>query len=371
MNSEPDSKLPERTSSKPASEDALLHHGIREASEADLWDLDEEAENAVESTSPMPRLPEPKRADRAIIRHGLGGTAKLEKSKSSPTSSDVRLNVRSKAVEIKSEPSAGAERRLEEEFEELDDWEDVPVPEKASEVKPEEALEVPAPASRPSGVEALLEDVEVVAAVSPEPENTHREEAVASDESGVTRSVRQPLRAMEKIGLAALAVILLALAGVAYYWSIHQLPQDGHERGMVEFPQQGKLITLSGADSYWREPVLQGDDADRVRRGTSLIPVVELEVSGGAGALRIWFRDHDKQVVGDPVTRRVDGPGKLVVAATAGFDDVGMHAAYRTGQLDSWTVEVFEASSEDVAGKEFVRLFEMKLSSNLRKDVPR
>ena len=54
------------------------------------------------------------------------------------------------------------------------------------------------------------------------------------------------------------------------------------------------------------------------------------------------------------------------LAATAGFEDIGMHAAYRTGQSKSWSVEVREAPSEDSPVQDFKKLFEMSISTDRR-----
>ena len=56
----------------------------------------------------------------------------------------------------------------------------------------------------------------------------------------------------------------------------------------------------------------------------------------------------------------------LVIPATAGFDDIGMHAAYRTGGTKPWTVEIYEAPSENASGKEFTKLFETHISTDRR-----
>jgi hypothetical protein len=53
----------------------------------------------------------------------------------------------------------------------------------------------------------------------------------------------------------------------------------------------------------------------------------------------------------------------LQVASTAGFDDVGMHAAYRTGQTQAWSIEVREASSVTAANEEFKKLIEIPIST--------
>ena len=56
----------------------------------------------------------------------------------------------------------------------------------------------------------------------------------------------------------------------------------------------------------------------------------------------------------------------LQIAATAGFEDLGMHAAYRTGQSKPWTIEVLEAPSESAANAEFKKLFEINISTDRR-----
>ena len=63
---------------------------------------------------------------------------------------------------------------------------------------------------------------------------------------------------------------------------------------------------------------------------------------------------------------RVSGGAPIQFAATDGFNDPGMHAAYRTGQAKPWTIEVFEAPSEDSAAGEFKKLFEMNIASDRR-----
>jgi post-segregation antitoxin (ccd killing protein) len=54
------------------------------------------------------------------------------------------------------------------------------------------------------------------------------------------------------------------------------------------------------------------------------------------------------------------------VAATSGFEDVGMHAAYRTGQSRLWTIEVLEAQAETSPNADFIKLFEIEVSTDRR-----
>ena len=80
----------------------------------------------------------------------------------------------------------------------------------------------------------------------------------------------------------------------------------------------------------------------------------------------MFFRDQDGLVTGDAVTRAIQPGVPLQIAATAGFEDVGMHAAYRTGQSKPWTIEVLEAPSATSANAEFKKLFEINISTDRR-----
>ena len=111
---------------------------------------------------------------------------------------------------------------------------------------------------------------------------------------------------------------------------------------------------------------MEGPDQDTFRRGTELLPVLEISLAGGPAGIRVLFRNDERAVVGDAVTRTVRGSGTLKIPATAGFDDIGMHAAYRTGESKPWTIEVFEAASENAPSREFTKLFEMNISTDRR-----
>ncbi len=78
------------------------------------------------------------------------------------------------------------------------------------------------------------------------------------------------------------------------------------------------------------------------------------------------FLDGEGQMVGDVVTRAVQVDVPMEIAATAGFEDIGMHAAYRTGQGKPWVVQIFEAATPNSPSQDFKRLIEMKISYSRR-----
>ncbi|MEI8038292.1 MAG: hypothetical protein WCJ14_07860, partial [Verrucomicrobiota bacterium] len=174
------------------------------------------------------------------------------------------------------------------------------------------------------------------------------------------------LSAVERIGLIGLLALLLVGGGAMLVFSLTRLPSEPKRAKVNDFPIQGARLTITSAKSYWRAPKLAGPAPDMVRRGTELLPVLEIQVSGGPAAVRVLFRNAERAVVGDAVTRPVSGGGTLQIPATAGFDDLGMHAAYRTGESKPWTIEVLEAASEDTAGQEFKKLFELNISTDRR-----
>lgn len=169
---------------------------------------------------------------------------------------------------------------------------------------------------------------------------------------------------MEKLGLAAFLVILLG--GICFFFlnSFSQLPATQKILSPSDLPIRGQKISADKIRSYWREP--DPGKGETARRGTILIPVVELDVSGSPGAIRVFFRNSEKATVGDAVTRTVNGKSTLTIPATAGFDDAGLFAAYRTGETEAWTIEVFEGASENAAGSTFKKLFEMPISTQRR-----
>jgi len=168
------------------------------------------------------------------------------------------------------------------------------------------------------------------------------------------------------LGMGALIVALLAIFAGFLMFSATRLPMESLDSRKVKFPIGGKLLTVRAANTYWRDVVQSGPEADVVRRGTRMLPVLELSCSGGPGVLRVLFRDENGDSVGDVITRQVTTAGKIIFAATAGFDEIGMHAAYRTGESKPWKVEVYEGGGENVSKESFVKLFEMDISAERR-----
>ena len=259
-----------------------------------------------------------------------------------------------------------------ENFNDLDQWEEPEtLPELPTKPTSASALVVPNNFKEISTLqaEAAAEDVAPEPAVRVPVSGNDRDEFSGKSVQTASASTL-PLRpvlnlnSIERLGLGVLAVLLLALGSIFYFNTIRRIPSGTSLVESGDFPIKGKNMEVTSAETYWREPVTTGVDADTVQRDILLIPVAEFATSGGPAAIRIFFRDSNGILVGDAVSRTVQGEQKFKVSATSGFDDMAKHAAYRTGQVEPWTLEVLEGPSESAPTTEFKRLFEMNLASD-------
>ena len=315
----------------------------KDTTEQDLWafdDIDPLAEEIPESPPKAIELkiPVPRETERIKVRQ-LTDSAP---TKSAAYPDSIKVNVGKSAPKIQV-PMTSGQSKPGSEFDDLDHWDelDAALP----------VLETPA-------------EIEIPAAVAPTapPAEDEFSPPVRDPAAPVSVRPRLNLSAVERLGLVALTVLLLVGAAMAYFSTISRLPTDSGRVKANDFPIRGSHLTILSADSFWRAPKA----ADTARRGTQLVPVVELRSSGGPAAIRVFFRNSDGDVIGDAVTRFLQAGARLEVAATAGFDDVGMHAAYRTGANKAWTIEVLEAATENAPGPEFRKLFEMNISTDRR-----
>lgn len=233
---------------------------------------------------------------------------------------------------------------------------------------------VPAPGMKSEEIPAVPATEAGVKTAGEEPQADSRE----WDETGVGKAdakTPKPLPAipsiasLSKIEKIAISGLFAALALGATLTLIHfynRVPTRPLVAEEIDFPVSGKIIQIKAASTYWREPVTTGENADVVRRGAQLIPVVKLSFSSKPGAIRVFFRNEDGLVVGDGITRTVKGDSEVAVAATAGFDDVGMHTAYRTGDGKRWVVQVFEGPDATASREKFRKVLETEISTVIR-----
>ncbi len=283
------------------------------------------------------------------------GQARAVKSMSYKES--VIVNV---SMERPKTPAAGLSglAKAEPDFDDLDHWDEQ---DETSQVRKISTLGKlpPVATSRPTPVE--LPPLQASAG-----ESNQYEPEIQPDVPSDSWHPHLALSKVEWISLVALVAMLLIGGGLIYLATISRLPQGADLAKANDFPIQGKHVTIATAQSYWRAPVNSGAAADTFRPGTLLLPVARLTIHGGPAAVRVFFRTGDGTLIGDTVTRAVRTGETLEIAATGGFEEAGAYAAYRTGQSKPWVIEVHEAPSGNVAGLQFVKLFEMMISSDRR-----
>ena len=143
---------------------------------------------------------------------------------------------------------------------------------------------------------------------------------------------------------------------VAVHSVQHALRAEGGEAFIEEHAGAAELRVV---------PITEGEHADVCRRGTLLLPVIEMAVSEGSSTIRVFFKNDEGVTVGDPIIRKI-GNGTVKIAGTAGIEDPGIFAAYRTGNDTRWTVAVYEIPSGDIAKGEGRKLFEMEIPAERR-----
>lgn len=342
--------------------------GNRRGLEESLWDLDDESEIISDSsegkvTLPPAKLPERRQAPRNKVTFS-------DAVQTNVTAKNVREGVHrlspEKSKPQKSKPDLLHSRsgRLEKEFNELDSWES----DDSLASGLDEADAVPVVSNEVRLVPPPLEPRVDSAEESPQVENEpslgiELPDAEAVDEDA-GKGLKISIKPVEWLGLGLLLILLLLTGFFALRWMIGDYSKATVGGTYKEFPVNGARVVLVGGDFYWRAPVLEGENRDTVRRGTRLIPVVELKVKGGPAAIRLRFKDDEGTYIGDPLTVSVSGEVTEEFAGTAGFEDIGMHAAYRIGETDPWTVEVFEAESVNSRGEDFSLIHEFELSAD-------
>ncbi|WAC20708.1 hypothetical protein OVA24_04850 [Luteolibacter sp. SL250] len=319
---------------------------VEDALEKDLWDLDEPAPDAAAEEEEAAPEPGKNQEGRTILPITPRSTRRdLVFKQSPPKKKPLATPDESEGAGAAEEETKGApptSAAPDEAFGDLDDSPD---------------------GDAESGKEVTRMDEEDTEDPSA-PEEAAGSSAPAEPVSTAVKELTKGLSKVERLGLVGF--LALVVGGLLFFlaYSVNKIPENQKPLTPGDLPIPGKIISADKISSYWREPDISGGET--VRRGTLLLPVVELGVSGGPGAVRVLFRDSDGAIVGDGVTRPVRGDGTVTIAATAGFDDQGMFAAYRTGETKPWKIEVFEGTSESAPGSDFKKLFEIPISTQRR-----
>lgn len=332
--------------------------------ESDLWAFEEPAPSEGERpvvlpVSPAAGIPAPRDVDKTKARQMKDSSPPIKEA----GHERIQINVSKSRVKSQTSGTLSGHSKPGSEFDDLEQW-DEPAAGLAGDEIPREIE--PASVAPSAPAEPAVAKIAAPPVAAPEDELDEFSPVVRENTTPVSLRPRLGLSKVERAGMVALLVILLIAAGVIFFHAIHRLPTESARLKANDFPVKGSHATILAAESYWRAPIMEGENVETFRRGTLLLPVVKLKASGGPAAIRVFFRNSDGQAIGDAVTRTIHAGTPLQVAATAGFEDVGMHAAYRTGQSKPWTIQVYEAASENSPVQDFKMLFELDVSTDRR-----
>ncbi len=322
----------------------------------DLWafdDLEPADENAPAAPEPAePGVLAPRPIDNLKVRQLKENAT----PKSTGNQDSIKTNVSKARPKTQASGPAQGASKPGKDFDDLDNWDDnEPAP---VVVIPEKMPEPPKPSA------PVFEKISPVPAPSAAPQTNDADEfapVVPANAKPISLRPHLSLSKVERIGLVALLVLLL-IGGLGLVVSLNRLPSEADRAKANDFPIKGQHIQIAAAETYWRVP----KTSDTVRRGTAFIPVVRLTTGEGGAAIRVFFRNPEKESIGDAVTRSVQGGQTLEISATAGFEDDGMFAAYRTGQSKPWIIDVYEAPSVNSANNAYKKLFEMNVAPDLK-----
>lgn len=171
-----------------------------------------------------------------------------------------------------------------------------------------------------------------------------------------TKREDKPTTMVEKTFIGVLLASLLGVAiwGVAAY--LDTAPNGELTEYKEDFPIQGESVTVENIETWWREPVRDGEDADiGVVVEARLIPCASIKISDSSTTnLQVSFRDGENKLIGDIINLSVrDGQfeknnsNEISVNATAGFNNPTTINPYINRDIEPWTLAIVEGGTSD------------------------
>ncbi|MDF1710954.1 MAG: hypothetical protein P1U90_01875 [Akkermansiaceae bacterium] len=171
-----------------------------------------------------------------------------------------------------------------------------------------------------------------------------------------TKREDKPTTMVEKTFIGVLLASLLGVAiwGVAAY--LDTAPNGELTEYKEDFPIQSESVTVENIETWWREPVRDGEDADiGVVVEARLIPCASIKISDSSTTnLQVSFRDGENKLIGDIINLSVrDGQfeknnsNEISVNATAGFNNPTTINPYINRDIEPWTLAIVESGTSD------------------------
>ncbi len=167
-----------------------------------------------------------------------------------------------------------------------------------------------------------------------------------------------PTTMIEKISLVILLGCIIGALGWGISIFLSEAPQGEVVPFKDDFPAKGENITISSVETWWKKPIRKGENADvGIVLDANLVPCAKITLSdGGSSALRVSFRNGDKELIGDTINLTVtdgkfarSGSNTVEIYSTSGFYNASKIHAYTNGDIDPWSIIISEDGNEDGA----------------------
>jgi hypothetical protein len=231
-------------------------------------------------------------------------------------------------------------------------------------LEPNEAKETnepePQPPAQAAPLEEILSELDDDPPTPPVP-SQKPEPAAQSETTNTPRRYRvkgtsqeaMPTTRNEKLIIGALLASLVCLILWGIYTYLNAAPNGKLAEYKEDFPIQGDSVTIESVETWWREPVRNGDEPDvGVVVEARLIPCASIKISeGGSSILQVSFRDGEEQLIGDILNLPISN-GKfeknssdvISVFATAGFENPTTINPYVNQDIAPWTLAIVEGA---------------------------
>lgn len=161
----------------------------------------------------------------------------------------------------------------------------------------------------------------------------------------------KPTTAIEKmfIGLLLAGLMGVAIWGVQTY--LESAPNGELAEYTEDFPIQGETVNIQNVETWWREPVRDGDDPDiGVVIEARLIPCASIKISDSSSAnLQVSFRNGENKLIGDTINLPVNNgkfekndSNEISVHSTSGFTNPTEINPYVNQDIEPWTLVIVE-----------------------------
>ncbi len=193
----------------------------------------------------------------------------------------------------------------------------------------------------------------------------------------VVKVEHKPTSLFEKISIGIFFLLILGAGAwtLANYYD--QAPEGNLITFTEDFPVTGEYITISEAETWWREPRRKGVNPDRgIQLSAKLIPCVQLSINGGSDStIRYAFRNGEDQIMGDSSTIEIrggkfeqTGSNTITLNCTVGFKNPSEINPYVNGDTKPWTFEVFEAAAGEIPDRNREPIIEVRIDASYREN---